>query len=365
MGGTQFNGLALVHELVRAGHDVTVCNRGRTEADLPPSVERLVADRTDHERLREVLGGSEWDCVHDVTAYHPEDVEIMLELFGGNRIGHYVFASSTVTYATSDVLPITEDFPDDRGPDQNQYGLHKLLCEDRLFAAHADHGFPATSVPFSMVVGPHNSLPDRELRVFARLRAGRPVLVPGDGETLLQVGHVDDQARALEQMMGREITFGRRTNLTGHQAVTRAGYVETIADVVGVAPDVRFVPAQVMEDLWTGRRSLGTGQSAVRMDVRGGGGKELDPARMLLAERFRIASTLVQALAPNLHWWNRSVVFSIDRLRTDIGWEPQHDLESMMGHTYEWFCRAGLDRADTYDWTAEDELLADLEGQYS
>ena len=27
MGGTQFNGRALVHELARAGHDVTVCNR--------------------------------------------------------------------------------------------------------------------------------------------------------------------------------------------------------------------------------------------------------------------------------------------------------------------------------------------------
>lgn len=49
MGGTQFNGLALVHELVRQGHEVTVCNRGRTESDIPDSVGRLVADRTDHE----------------------------------------------------------------------------------------------------------------------------------------------------------------------------------------------------------------------------------------------------------------------------------------------------------------------------
>ena len=38
MGGTQFNGLALVHELVRQGHEVTVCNRGRTESDIPDSV---------------------------------------------------------------------------------------------------------------------------------------------------------------------------------------------------------------------------------------------------------------------------------------------------------------------------------------
>ena len=38
LGGTQFNGLALVHELVRAGHDVTVLNRGKTAAALPDGV---------------------------------------------------------------------------------------------------------------------------------------------------------------------------------------------------------------------------------------------------------------------------------------------------------------------------------------
>ena len=115
MGGTQFNGLALVHELVRAGHDVTIVNRGRTVADLPRSVRRLTADRTDPAQMREVLGGLEFDCVQDMSAYHPEDVELMIELFVG-RTGHYVFASSTVIYAAADTLPITEDHPVDRGP---------------------------------------------------------------------------------------------------------------------------------------------------------------------------------------------------------------------------------------------------------
>ena len=46
MGGSAFNGRALVPVLVEAGHDVTVCNRGRTKIDHPPSVETLAADRT-------------------------------------------------------------------------------------------------------------------------------------------------------------------------------------------------------------------------------------------------------------------------------------------------------------------------------
>ena len=92
MGGTQFNGLALVHELVRQGHDVTIVNRGQTDAPLPEGINRLYADRTDHDQVREVLGGSEFDVVFDVSAYHPDDVALMMDLFEGHT-GQYVFAS--------------------------------------------------------------------------------------------------------------------------------------------------------------------------------------------------------------------------------------------------------------------------------
>ena len=44
MGGTQFNGLALVHELARAGHRVTILNRGKTEAALPVGIARLICE---------------------------------------------------------------------------------------------------------------------------------------------------------------------------------------------------------------------------------------------------------------------------------------------------------------------------------
>lgn len=354
MGGTQFNGLALVHELVRAGHQVTICNRGRSEADLPPGVARLVADRTDHDRLREVLGGREWDCVHDLTAYHPPDVEIMIELLSGNT-GHYIFASSTVTYAASDIVPIGETSPDERGPDQNEYGLHKLLCEDLIFAAHQSSGFPGTSVPFSMVFGPNNTLRDREQRMFARLAQGRPVLVPGDGTTLLQVGHVDDQARALETMMGREVTFGRRYNLTGRQAVSRLGYVQTLAEIVGVEPDIVAIPAATMDAIWAGEVTIGDGSANVGMNIRSSSASTANPRADMLRRRFQMAQ-LVQHLAPNIHWWNRNVMFDISRLQRDTGWSPRHDFRSMAEHTYEWNLRQGLPTADR-DWGFEDDLL--------
>lgn len=354
MGGTQFNGLALVRELCRAGHDVTVLNRGRTEAALPRSVRRLVGDRTDHAALRDLLGRDDYDCVHDVSAYHPEDVELMVDILRG-RVGHYVFASSTVIYATSDVLPITEDHPVERGPDQNEYGMHKLLCEDVLLRAHREHGFPATIVPYSMVFGPHNAIADREQRMFARLLAGRPVLIPGTGRTLGQVGHVDDQARALRLMMGNPLTFGKRYNVTGREAFSDEGYVDVFAGVLGVEPHKVFIPASTMDDLWDGRIELTLAKTTgTHIDIR-----QTDAGRQRAAasrQRYQLA-TLVQKLAPNVHRWDRSTVFSIDRLRRDIGWEPEYSFRGMVEQTYEWFCREGLDRSREFDWSLEDQLL--------
>ena len=76
IGGTQFNGFALVRELARTGHDVTILNRGKTDAPLPASIRRLTADRTDHARMKEVLGAEEFDVVQDMCAYRLEDVEL-------------------------------------------------------------------------------------------------------------------------------------------------------------------------------------------------------------------------------------------------------------------------------------------------
>ena len=145
MGGTQFNGRALVAELARCGHDVTVCNRGKTPGDLPAGVQRLVADRTDPAALRAALAGRDWDCVQDMSAYRESDAKLMVELLRG-RTGHYVFASSTVIYAASDLLPIGEDHPLERGERQNEYGMGKILCEDVLVREHRERGFPATIV---------------------------------------------------------------------------------------------------------------------------------------------------------------------------------------------------------------------------
>jgi nucleoside-diphosphate-sugar epimerase len=357
LGGSQFNGLALVHQLVREEHDVTVLNRGRTEATIPASVRRLTGDRTDASRMRTLLGSESFDCIYDMCAYHPPDVELMTDLFRG-RTGHYVFISSIAIYAPSLILPITEDFPVDRSPRQNEYGLHKILCEDHLLAEHRANGFPATTVILPMVIGPRNILPDREQRMFVRLQKGRPILIPGDGTALSQVGFVDDHAEALCALMGRSTTFGQRYNLTGSQFFSDEGYVDVIADVMGTKAEKVFIPADLMDRLWDGLIEAAPGRLRLtsHIDIRSGHAESDNSiARM---QRWQLAM-LIQKAQPNLHRWNQSLVLSTDKLARDIGWRPRHNFRQAVERTFEWFAQQQQRDATEFDFdfSFEDSIL--------
>jgi len=355
MGGTRFNGLALVQELARAGHDVTILNRGQSKAELPRRVRRLYCDRTDAQKMRDTLGGEEFDCVQDISAYRPEDVQLMADIFRG-RTEHYIFASSTVIYAATSLLPITEHHTVERGEDQNDYGMNKLLCEDILMREFRERDFPASIAAFSMVFGPHNIIPEREQRMFVRIARGRPVLIPGDGTTIQQVGHVHDEARALRMMMLKPSTYGRRYNLTGGDCFSDEGYVDTFAEVVGVAPEKVFVPPDLMDDLYSGGIELGGKSVSARVDIRASKRTQRD-ARLFSLQR------LMQRIAPNIHGWNHNVWFSIDQLKEDVGWTPEISFPAAVEQTWKWMRDEGLDEHREFDFSFEDELLRRIRGR--
>lgn len=350
MGGTQFNGLALVHELARTGHQVVILNRGQTKADLPAGVERVYADRTDHAQMRDVLSAVNVDAVIDVSAYLPVDVELMIEIFRG-RIAHYIFISSTVIYAATDLLPITENHPVERGETQNAYGLNKLLCEDILIREWRENRFPCSIVPFSMVMGAGNILPDREQRMFQRMIQNRPILIPGNGRTLQQIGHADDQARALRMMLGQPITFGERYNLTGGDYFSQEGYVDTFGELLGHTPDKVFIPATMMEDLWSGRLQVKLPQTQSKADIRSNSrNNPVDTNRFML-------TMLVQQIAPNIHHWDRSSLFSVNKLQRHVGWEPELTFKTAVERTWRAYQAEGLDKTQKFDFAFEDELI--------
>lgn len=318
LGGNRYIGRHLVEELARRGHAVTVFNSH--PSPLPEGVERLHGDRKTPGVIDEVLGPRRdgFDAVFDNTSFQTGDVEPLVELFRG-RVKHYVFTSSTAVYLWSDLQPVTEEsiVSDDESVNPSRaYGAGKVRCERLLHGEFEANGFPYTSLRVGHTLGPHSPLP-REHGLFARFAAGRPILVPGDGLPFVHLVHVDDVASAMCAVIETDASAGRVYNVNGRQYASIAGYLRAMAATVGVEAQLEFVPRDIA--------------------------KTLRP--------------------PILHWaeWYRGgAVFSVDRLRREVGWEPSIGLLEGLRDSYDWYQREGKDVYDI-DFARDDEVRAILQ----
>ena len=244
LGGSTFVGRRLVHYLAGQGHEVSVLNRGQTPTALPPGVGRYTADRTDIDSVRSALRGTEWDAIFDVSGFvmvaGGSPFADLLALFDG-RAGAYVFVSSVMAYEHSPLMPWTEDQPTTAAP-VTSYGGFKAYAEAAIRERHDLTGFPGSIARPAAIYGPDNNILDMETAMFLRLRRGLPVLLPHGGLVTGNYGHVDDLCAALLAMARSPMAVaGEVVNVTG-QAITAAGYVRALAEIVGAEPRIRLFP---------------------------------------------------------------------------------------------------------------------------
>lgn len=186
LGGTQFVGRHTVQVALDRGHQVTLFNRGKTNADLFPNVERLQGDRGLRGSVADLaaLRGRTWDAVIDVNGYVPRQIREMADVLRGN-VGHYTFVSTVSVFEAFETPGLTETskfaaFPEGVDPAAEEitgetYGPLKVACESAAEAAFADH---ALIVRPGLVVGPDDHT-DRFTYWPARIAQGGDVLVPG------------------------------------------------------------------------------------------------------------------------------------------------------------------------------------------
>jgi len=164
----------------------------------------------------------------------------LLELFDG-RTAAYVFVSSVMAYQPSPLMPWTEDQPTSTEP-TTSYGGFKAYAEAEIRKRHGLTGFPGSIARPAAIYGPDNNILDMEAAMFLRLRRKLPVLLPHGGLVTGNYGHVDDLCALLIAMArSPRAVSGEVVNATG-QAITTAGYVRALAEIVGVEPDIHLLP---------------------------------------------------------------------------------------------------------------------------
>ncbi|HEY6749086.1 MAG TPA: SDR family oxidoreductase [Mycobacteriales bacterium] len=230
---------------VERGIELTVLNRGKTATRPLPAAARAVhADVRDPSAVRDALGGEEFDAVVDWLAFTPDHIRTALDLFRG-RTGQYVFISSASAYQTPpERVPVLESTPL-RNPFW-PYSRDKIACEDVLVAAYRDEGFPMT------IIRPSHTY-DRTLvpfdggwTVLGRMRAGKEIVVHGDGTSLWTLTHHEDFARAFVPLLGHPRTLGEAFHITSDDAPTWDQIARALAAALGVEARIVHVPSDAI-----------------------------------------------------------------------------------------------------------------------
>ncbi|NWF71062.1 MAG: NAD-dependent epimerase/dehydratase family protein [Chloroflexi bacterium] len=257
IGGTRNIGHFLVHDLVKAGHRVTVVNRGIDRDELPAEVERLRADRTDRAQLEKVLSGRRFDAAVDNVLYRGAEAEAIIDLLE-DRIGHYIFLSTGQVYLVREGLerPFYEDDYEGRlipAPKLNTYsyeewlyGMDKRQVEDVLAQAGATRNFPYTAIRIPMV----NSERDHFKRLYGymlRLRDGGPILVPETPDYPLRHVYAGDVVKAIRQVIETGKGKGRSYNISQDETTTLQGFLELLGGMMGIEPRLVWVKRSLLE----------------------------------------------------------------------------------------------------------------------
>jgi 2'-hydroxyisoflavone reductase len=235
LGGTLFLGRHLTEAALARGHEVTLFNRGRTNAQLFPEVEKLRGDRQtgNLDALRE----RRWDAAIDTSGYVPRVVRESAELLAG-AVEHYTFVSSLSVFTPpakrglTELDPVTPLSDADSEDVQEHYGPLKAVCEQVV-----EEVFPgrALNLRSGLLVGPHD--PTNRFDYWVRrIARGGDVLAP------------DPRTQPVQLIDARDLAAWTLRLAESHQAGTfhATGEVSTFGDMLAQCGAAAQTPARVV-----------------------------------------------------------------------------------------------------------------------
>lgn len=258
IGGTGFISGYLVHQLIDAGHSVTILTRGLTNNPVfsHENVTVLQGDRTNEHSLKNAVDGSTYDIVYDMIAYRPEESETAIKVFKG-KAGRFIHCSTISVYMISDQVrnPITEDQDKlpvmpfwERNPFGMEYGILKRQCEEVLWNAHDDKSFPVSMLRPTYVCGLNDPM-KRDYFWIQRLLDDKPVLVPGSGEHAFHPVYVGDVVRAFISLIENDQSVGEAYTIAGGEFFSLNEYLHKLATLLDVQPKFIHIPQHLFDSL--------------------------------------------------------------------------------------------------------------------
>ena len=334
IGGTRFMGPLVVRSLSEQGHEITVFHRGQTRTDLPRGVREILGDRRSLAESAVELQRLAPEAVLDMIPENEQDALEVMSIF--TRVARRVIAiSSQDVYRAFgrvngketgpvDSMPITEEsalrqnlYPyrgepvrDQDDPKKWQDDYDKILVERVVMG---DASLPGTILRLPMVYGPG----DYQHRLFSYLKRmddNRPAILLDEAEAQWRWthGYVENVADAIAMAVTDDRAAGRIYNVGEPFTFTMAEWVGKVGQTAG----------------WQGR----------------------------------VVSVSNGRLPEPLRWGinaEQDIVVDSSRIRRELGYEEQVDLEEALKRTVAWERANPPKEIDPkeFDYVAEDEFL--------
>lgn len=241
VGGTGQISLPCVELALKAGHKVSVFNRGQRGEKLPKGVTSIVGDMKDPKSYAQ-LGKTDWDVVNQFMVFTPEQMKQDIKTFAGN-VGQYIFISSASVYQKHPYAYMTTE----KTPAVNPYWPYsqaKIACENLMKAAKT---LPWTNVRPSHTT--RSGLPtmlNEGDSVALRMLAGKPVIVAGDGTAIWTLTRSKDFAKPYVGLFGKKKAIGEDFHITGDVGFTWDAIYMSIAKGLGVEAKIVHVPTDTL-----------------------------------------------------------------------------------------------------------------------
>jgi len=293
LGGTGFIGPHFVRHAVSRGHQVSIFTRGRHDAELPATVERLIGDRNGQ---LQALEGKRWDAVVDDSATNPDWVRMSTALLK-DSVGAYMFTSSTGVYYPYLRRGVNESSPiryetDDPKDFSAAFGTRKAQCEREVQRVFGDR---AVIMRPTYIVGPGDTT-DRFPYWPVRLARGGEVLAPGRRDDPVQIIDVRDLAEFMMKVIedkrrGVYNAVGPRSTLTAWSFYDQAGAALNANVTFTHVDDYAFLSEHKIEEAipWAMLKGNDDGMMSVRNERAIAAGLNFRP----------LAATVRDTLA----WW--------------------------------------------------------------
>ena len=237
IGGTGTISTEISKLCIQQGWELTLFNRGHSAERVPEGARVICADINDEQAAKDALKDETFDVVADFIAFTPEQVQRDIRLFTG-RCSQYFFISSASAYQK----PLSSPWITESTPLHNphwEYSRNNAACENVLMKAYRETGFPVT------IIRPSHTYCERSIPVaihgkngswqtILRMRAGKPVIIPGDGTTLWTCTHSRDFAVGFAGLMGNVHALGETYHITSDESLTWNQIYQAIGRALGV-----------------------------------------------------------------------------------------------------------------------------------